>query len=106
MSDDLHSFFDIPEAKGPEILDLLCDIDPLSGCEEGKKFYMRRTEEFCRDFTLYRLTNTVTPPFIGALVERMFTAEEVTSGIDQGKLVYLKFKIVALLLHDFTFYKF
>ena len=97
MSFDLQkakSFSEIPACRGPEVLALLIEVNPIQ--EPGLQRYPARVNKFCSNFIIRKLMGDVTVPFVEAAVERMFTADEVTSVVDLAKLECLKRLIVGL----------
>ena len=98
----IESCSEIPACRGPEILFLLIEVDPMSGKESVQhpdaypKEYRERVENFSRNFIWRRITGDITIKFLEAAVERMFTADEVASVVDLAKLKDLKHRIVEL----------
>jgi hypothetical protein len=88
------SFSEIPACRGPEILGLLVELNPIQEAE--LQSYPARVEKFCGNFVIRKLLADITVPFLEAAVERMFNADEVTSGVDLAKLECMKRKIVSL----------
>lgn len=94
FSESTNSFSEVQSAKGLEVLALLTEIDPIS---EEPKHYPLRTEKFCKRLTLQRLTTGLTPEYLNHLVDRMFSAEEVSEGgVAPAKLAWLKLRICNL----------
>jgi hypothetical protein len=95
----------IPACRGPEVLFLLVEVDPISGNEANQyaddypKEYRERVENFSRNYIWRRITGDITMEFLEAAVERMFTADEVSSVVDLAKLKELKHRIVHLFLY-------
>ena len=89
-----QSFSEIPACRGPEILGLLIEVNPIQ--EPELQRYPARVEKFCGNFVIRKLLGDITVPFVEAAVERMFDADEVTSVVDLLKLECLKRKIVSL----------
>jgi hypothetical protein len=87
----------IPPCRGPEVLSILIEIDPVRD-DSGEKRYPERVEGFCRNYIWRRLTADITIEFIEAAVERMFNADEVSSVVNLTKLEELKHRIVRLFL--------
>ena len=85
---------EVPACRGPEVLALLIEINPVEDPEEAG--YPKRVEKFCNNFIIRKLVGEITVPFIEAVVERMFTADEVTGVVDPGKLALLKARITHL----------
>ena len=85
---------EIPACRGPEVLALLIDVNPIQ--EPELQRYPARVEEFCSNFVIRKLMGEITVPFVEAVVDRMFNADEVTSVVDLTKLELLKRKIVSL----------
>ena len=99
MNSDLkpeETCFDIPATRGPGVLALLVEIDPLVGLENEEQRYQERTEGFCQNLTYRRMTGNITPEFVNVSVERMFTAAELIDEIRPEDLVNLKYKICQL----------
>jgi len=92
---------EIPACRGPELLFLLMEVDPISGKETDAypKEYRERAENFSRNYIWQRITGEITIDFLEAAVERMFTADEVSGVVDLGKLKELKHRIVHLFLY-------
>jgi len=91
-----QSLSELPACRGPEILGLLVELNPIQ--EPELRSYPARLEKFCSNFVIRKLLGDITVPFVEAVVERMFTADEVTSAVDLAKLECLKGKIVSLFL--------
>ena len=95
----------IPACRGPEVLFLLNEVDPISGKESEQypdaypKEYRERVENFSRNYIWRKMTGDITIEFLEAVVERMFTADEVSTVVDRGKLKELKHRIVHLFLY-------
>src|ERR1700745_3338383 len=101
MSNDLReepeeTCFDVPSLQGPGVLALLVEIDPLAGLESEEQRYPERTERFCQNLTWRRLTGEVTPEYVNAAVERMFTAPEIVDEVKPQVLQNLKYRICQL----------
>jgi hypothetical protein len=100
----IESCSEIPACRGPEVLAILIDIDPISGKEAEEypnaypKDYQERVEKFCRNYIWRMITGDITIEFLEAVVDRMFNADEVTSVVDLAKLHRLKLQIVSLFL--------
>ena len=97
MSFDLQkakSFSEIPACRGPEVLALLIEVNPIQ--EPGLQRYPARVNKFCSNFIIRKIMGDITVPFVEATVERMFNSDEVTSVVDLAKLERLKRKIVSL----------
>jgi hypothetical protein len=88
------SLSEIPACRGPEVLALLIDVNPIQKPELQR--YPARVEKFCSNFVIRKLMGDITVSFIEAAVDRMFNADEVTSVVDLAKLECLKRKIVSL----------
>ena len=101
----IESCSEIPACRGPEVLSLLNEVDPIPGKESVRhpdaypKEYRKRVENFSRNFIWRRITGDITIEFLEAAVERMFTADEVSSVVDLAKLKELKHRIVHLFLY-------
>jgi hypothetical protein len=99
----IESCSEIPACRGPEVLSLLNEVDPISGKESVQhpdaypKEYRKRVENLSRNFIWRRITGDI--EFLEAAVERMFTADEVSSVVDLVKLKELKYRIVHLFLY-------
>jgi len=89
-----QSLSEIPACRGPEVLALLIEINPIR--EPELQRYPARVEKFCSNFVIRKLMGDITVPFVEAAVDRMFNADEVTSVVDLTKLELLKRKIVSL----------
>src|SRR5246500_5222965 len=90
----VQSLSEIPACKGPEVLALLIEVNPIQGPE--LQSYPARVEKFCSNFVIRKLLGDITVPFVEAVVDRMFNADEITSVVDLVKLECLKRKIVSL----------
>jgi hypothetical protein len=91
---EAQSLSKIPACRGPEVLALLIEVNPIQEPEIQR--YPARVEKFCSNFVIRKIMGDVTVPFVEAVVERMFNADEVTSIVDLAKLECLKRKIVSL----------
>ena len=91
---EAHSCSEIPACRGPEVLALLIEVNPIQ--EPGLQRYPARVNKFCSNFIIRKLRGDVTVPFVEAAVERMFNSDEVTSVVDLAKLACLKRLIVGL----------
>ena len=89
-----QSLSEIPACQGPEILALLIELNPIQ--EPELQRYPARVNKFCSNFVIRKLMGDITVPFLDAVVDRMFNADEVTSIVDLAKLELLKRKIVSL----------
>ena len=85
---------EIPACRGAEVLALLIDVNPIQ--EPELQRYRTRVEKFCSNFVIRKLMGDITVPFVEAVVDRIFNADEVTSVVDLAKLELLKRKIVSL----------
>jgi hypothetical protein len=97
------SMQELPACRGAEVLAILTEVNPIEDPEEQR--YSERVEKFANNFIIRRIMGEITIPFIEAVVERMFTADEVsppsvTGSVDPGKLALLKFKITQLFFSD------
>jgi hypothetical protein len=63
------------------------------------KEYRERVENFSGNYIWRKMTGDITIEFIEAAVERMFTADEVSSVVDLAKLKEPKHRIVHLFLY-------
>jgi hypothetical protein len=88
--------FDVPAMRGPQVLALLVEIDPLAGLEIEDQCYQERTERFCSNLTWRRVTGDVTPEFVNLSVERMFTPAELIDEVAPDDLQNLKYRICQL----------
>jgi hypothetical protein len=99
-----QSCSEIPACRGPEVLSILVEVDPITGkiSEEYPsvypKDYQERVEKFCRNYIWRKITGDITVEFLEAAVDRMFSADEVTRVVDLAKLQRLKHQIVSLFL--------
>jgi hypothetical protein len=89
-----QSLSEIPACRGPEVLGLLVELNPIQ--EPELQRYPARVEKFCSNFVIRKLLGEITVSFVEVAVERMFNADEVTSVVDLAKLECLKRKIVSL----------
>jgi hypothetical protein len=101
----IESCSEIPACRGREVLSLLIEVDPISGKESERypdaypKDYRQRVEKFSRNYIWRKITGDITIEFLEAAVERMFTADEVSSVVDLAKLKELKHRMVHLFLY-------
>ena len=93
---EARSCSEIPACRGPEVLALLIEVNPIQ--EPELQRYPARVEKFCSNFVIRKIMGDITVLFVEAAVERMFNADEVTSIVDLVKLECLKGKIVSLFL--------
>jgi hypothetical protein len=99
-----HSCSEIPACRGPAVLFILIEVDPITGkiSEEYPdaypKDYPERAAKFCRNLIWRKLTGDITVEFLEAAVDRMFSADEVTRVVDLARLKRLKHQIVSLFL--------
>ena len=104
--EDIQSCSEIPACRGPEVLAILTEIDPISGKEVEEypnaypKDYWERVDKFSRNYIWRKITGDITPEFLEAVVDRMFNADEVTTVVDPTRLQRLKHEIVSLFLPD------
>ena len=91
---EAQSLSEIPACRGPEVLALLIEVNPIQ--EPELQRYPARVEKFCSNFVIRKIMGDITVPFVEAVVDRMFNADEVTSVVDLAKLECLKGKIVSL----------
>jgi len=91
---EARSCSEIPACRGPEVLALLIEVNPIQ--EPELQRYPARVEKFCSNFVIRKLLGDITVPFVEAAVERMFNADEVTGIVDLAKLECLKRKILSL----------
>src|SRR6516162_4066803 len=98
----IESWSEIPACRGREVLFLLTEVDPISGKEAEQypdaypKQYRERVENFSRNYIWQKMTGDITIEFLEAAVDRMFTADEVSSVVDLPSLKELKHRIVQL----------
>jgi len=59
---------------------------------------LENLDAFCRNYIWRKITGAITVEFLEAAVDRMFSADEVTSVVDLVKLQRLKHQIVSLFL--------
>ena len=97
-SSEAETCFDLPSSQGPAILSLLIELDPLATADEDERNYPERVERFCQNLIWRRLTGEVTPEYVTAAVDRMFTTAEVVDEVPSAKLQSLKFRICKLLV--------
>jgi hypothetical protein len=104
----VESFSEIPACRGREVLFLLTEVDPISGKvaeqypDAYPKEYRERVENFSRNYIWRRITGDITIEFLEAAVERMFTADEVSSSVvDLARLKELKHRIVHFFLYSY-----
>jgi hypothetical protein len=98
MNKRLGGCSEIPACRGAEVLSILIEIDPVRE-DSDEKGYPERVEKFSRNYIWRRITGDMTIEFLEAAVERMFTADEVSSVVDSAKLKELKHRIVNLFLY-------
>ena len=101
---EAQSCSEIPACRGPEVLSILVEVDPIAGKESEEypdaypKEYPERVEKFCRNYIWRKITGDITVEFLEAAVDRMFSADEVTCVVDLARLKRLKHQIVSLFL--------
>src|SRR4029077_3409101 len=93
---EARSCSEIPACRGPEVLALLIEVNPIQ--EPELQRYRAMVEKFCSNFVIRKIMGNIIVPFVEAVVDRMFNADEVTSVVDLGKLECLKGEIVSLFL--------
>ena len=102
--EDIQFCSEVPACRGPEVLAILTEIDPISGKEVEEypnaypKDYWERVEKFSRNYIWRMITGDITVEFLEAVVDRMFNADEVTTVVDPARLQRLKRQIVCLFL--------
>ena len=101
--ENIQSCSEIPACRGPEVLAILMEVDPVSGKEVEEypnypKNYWERVDKFSRNYIWRKLTGDITVEFLEAVVDRMFNANEVTTVVDLARLQRLKREIVSLFL--------
>jgi hypothetical protein len=102
--EEAQSCSEIPASRGPEVLSILVEVDPITGKipeeypDAYPKDYPERVEKFCRNYIWRKITGDITVEFLEAAVDRMFSADEVTRVVDLGRLQRLKHQIVSLFL--------
>jgi len=100
--EEAQSCSEIPACRGPEVLSILVEVDPIAGKiseqypDAYPKDYPERVEKFCRNYIWRKITGDVTVEFLEAAVDRMFSADEVTRAVDLERLKRLKHQIVSL----------
>jgi 2'-5' RNA ligase superfamily len=96
--EEAQSCSEIPACRGPEVLSILVEVDPITGkmSEEYPKDYPERVEKFCRNYIWRKVTGDITVEFLEAAVDRMFTADEVACVVDLARLKRLKCQIGGL----------
>ena len=90
----IESCSEIPACRGPEVLAILIEVDPIA--DEEEKRYPERVDKFSNNFFWRMLTGDITIQFLDAAVERMFNAQEVTDEVKPAKLRELQHRIVNL----------
>src|SRR5271157_518374 len=98
----IESCSEIPACRGPEVLAILVEVDPINNPEAEEERYQERVDKFSRNFIWRMLTGDMTIQFLDAAVERMFDAQEVTDEVEPAKLQELQHRIVNLFLRDMT----
>src|SRR6516162_4848917 len=91
---EAQSLSEIPACRGTEVLALLIEVNPIQ--EPELQRYPARVEKFCSNFVIRKIMGDITVPFVEAVVERIFNADEVTSVVDLAKLELFKRQIVGL----------
>jgi hypothetical protein len=91
---EAQSISEIPACRGPEFLALLIEVNPIQEPELQRS--RARVNKFCSNFVIRKIMGDITVPFVEAVVDRMFNADEVTSVVDLAELECLKRKIVSL----------
>jgi hypothetical protein len=91
---EAQSCSEIPACRAPEVLALLIEVNPIQ--EPELQRYPARVNKFCSNFVIRKIMGDITVPFVEAVVDRMFNADEVTSVVDLVKVECLKRKIVSL----------
>jgi hypothetical protein len=100
--EEAQSCSEIPACRSPEVLSILIEVDPITGKiseqypDAYPKDYPERVEKFCRNYIWRKVTGDVTVEFLEAAVDRMFSADEVTSVVDVERLKGVKHQIVSL----------
>jgi hypothetical protein len=100
--EEAQSCSEIPACRGPEVLSILVEVDPIAGkiSEEYPdaypKDYPERVQRFCRNFIWRKITADITAELLEAAVDRMFSADEVTCVVDLERLKRAKHQIVSL----------
>jgi hypothetical protein len=69
-----QSLSEIPACRDPEVLALLLDVNPIQ--EPELQRYPARVEKFCSNFVIRKLMGDIAVPFVEAVVDRMFNADE------------------------------
>jgi hypothetical protein len=99
---EAQSCFEIPACRGPEVLFILIEVDPITGklSEEYPDAYPKdypvRAEKVCCNLIWRKLTGDITVEFLEAAADLMFSADEVTRVVDLARLKRLKQQIVSL----------
>jgi hypothetical protein len=102
--EEAQSCSEIPACRGPEVLSILVEVDPITGKipeeypDAYPKDYPERVEKFCRNYIWRKITGDITVEFLEAAVDRMFSADEVTCVVDLARLKRLKHRVVSLFL--------
>jgi hypothetical protein len=74
---EARSCSEIPACRGPEVLALLIEVNPIQ--EPELQRYPARVEKFCSNFVIRKIMGDITVLFVEAAVGRMFNADD--SGI-------------------------
>jgi len=69
-----QSLSEIPACRDPEVLALLLDVNPIK--EPELQRYPARVEKFCSNFVIRKIMGDIAVPFVEAVVDRMFNADE------------------------------
>ena len=69
---EARSFSEIPACRGPDVLALLIEVNPIQ--EPELQRYPARVAKLCSNFVIRKLLGDITVPFVEAAVERMFNA--------------------------------
>src|SRR5208282_5682866 len=82
----IESCSEIPACRGPEVLAVLVEVDPIKNPQAEEKRYAERVDKFSMNFIWRMLTGDITIQFLDAAVERMLNAQEVTDEVEPAKL--------------------
>ena len=69
-----QSLSEIPACRGAEVLALLIELNPIQ--EPELQRYPARVEKFCSNFVIRKIMGDIAVPFVEAVVDRMFNADE------------------------------
>jgi hypothetical protein len=80
----VQSLSEIPACRGPEVLALLIEVNPIQ--EPELQRYPARVEKFCSNFVIRKIMGDITVPFVEAVVDRMFNADGFPADIANAAL--------------------